>query len=127
MNDYSISDGRVRIPIAALRTIELRHLVSAKDPTIAASDPHASIIGYTEWVGTWSGSTISLGWDWGVVHSLVLVVNPNEIRSNISLVSADSLVEPPGRTRIHLLEWIESIPWRETAIEPLLRGGDSAN
>jgi hypothetical protein len=56
-----------------------------------------------------------------VVEGMVVVLNPAEIRTNISLVAADSRVEPLGRTRIHLLEWIESLPWRTTAIDPLLQ------
>jgi Domain of unknown function (DUF4902) len=124
-------DGYVRIPTSALGSLELRHLISEKDLTIAVIDSAqagtaAAITGYTEWIGTWQHLTVSLGWDWGVVHGVVVVLNPNEIRTNIQLIGEDSRVEPPALAKIHLLDWIESLPWRENAIEDLLREDDSS-
>ena len=119
-NVYS-SDGYVRIPTQALATVELRHLVSERDSTIAvASGPQPAITGYTEWVGVWSDSSITVGWDWGVVQGVIVVIDPAEIRTNILLVREDQQAEPRDLAKIHLLEWIESMPWRETAIEDLL-------
>src|SRR5262245_31700407 len=114
--------GYVRIPTSSLFAVKLRHLASAKDMTIGSADgshSEATITGYTEWVGTWQGMAISIGWDWAVVGDMVVVLNPNEIRTNIRLVAPAGEDEPTPRARIHLLDWIESIPWREVAIKDL--------
>jgi hypothetical protein len=122
-SNSSAPTGYVRIPTSALPTIELSHLTSGTDPTIAGAAYATTVTGYTEWVGTWQQLPISLGWDWGVVTAgVVVVLNPNELRTNIQLLSADSRSEPPARARAQLLHWIESIPWREIAIHDLLRG-----
>lgn len=117
-------DGYVRVPPSSLKSIELRHLISEKDPSIAvldAGDASTTITGFTEWVGSWNGEAISLGWDWGVVHCIVVLINPNEIRTNIQLVSRDLRPEPAARARAYLMDWIASIPWQELAIHDLLR------
>jgi hypothetical protein len=117
------SDGYVRIPIAALRGIELRHLVSEVDPTIGVVDgvsANTTITGITEWVGSWDNMTVSVGWDWGILQGVVIPLNPNEIRTNILLIGADGRAPAPAVARIHLLDWIESLPWRQDAIYELL-------
>jgi hypothetical protein len=119
------SDGYVRIPTSALHSIALRHLVSEIDPTIASIDDTTEtlgVTGITEWVGSWHDMTVSVGWDWGVFQGVVIPLNPNEIRSNILLIGADGRPEPAAVTQIHLLYWIESLPWRQSGIQDLLVG-----
>jgi hypothetical protein len=116
-------DRYVRIPTSSLDSIELRHLESAKDMTIASEDgalDETTITGLTEWTGAWHGEPISIGWDWAVVGGVVIVLNPNEIRTNIRLVTNSGSDEPSALNKIRLLHWIESIPWREIAIKNLL-------
>jgi hypothetical protein len=114
-------DGYVRIPTPELAALQLRHLMSERDQTIAvASGPQPSITGFTEWVGEWADSSVSVGWDWGVVQGVIVVIDPAEIRTNILLISEDQRAEPRDLAKIHLLHWIESLPWRETAIQQLL-------
>ena len=118
------SDRYVRIPANALSEVKLRHLVSEKDSTIAvpAGMPAAGVItGFTEWVGTWRTETVSVGWDWGVVDSLVVLLSQKEIRTNIQLISPDQSPMPAALAHIHLFHWIESLPWREVAVNDLLR------
>lgn len=117
------SDGYVLLPTSALASLTLRHLLSEIDPSIAVQhDAQAPVIitGYTEWVGAWYHRKLSLGWDWGLVQGLVVVLNPAEIRTNIRLLSPDARIEEPAIARIHLLEWIESSQWRPI-IEGLVR------
>jgi hypothetical protein len=119
------SDGYVRIPTSALRTVQLRHFVSEIDPTIgivAGAAADTTITGITEWVGVWNEMTVSVGWDWGVLQGVVVLLNPNEFRTNILLIGADGRPESPAIARIHLLDWIESLPWRQDAISDLLSG-----
>lgn len=120
-SNSSSPTGYVRIPASVLPTIELRHLVSGKDSTIAGITGKTTITGYTEWIGTWESSTLTLGWDWGVVGGVVVMLNLNELRTNIQLVADNGTTEPPGRARVLLARWIESIRWREIAINDVLR------
>ncbi len=121
-------DGYVHILKSALPTIPVHHVASAIDMSIAVpsgidSVPQDVVTGYTEWAGTWCDAEISVGWDWGIVRTVIVVLNPSEIRTNIQLVTEDGFVEPLMLTRIHLLDWIESLPWRNTAIKNLLQQG----
>jgi hypothetical protein len=126
MRHEEISPDRyVRIPTSALFSVELRHLMSEKDSTIAVPEgaPAATAMtGITEWVGSWHNQTVSVGWDWGVVDGLVVLLSQNEIRTNIQLISPDHRPVPLAVAQIHLFHWIESLPWRELAINGLLRG-----
>jgi hypothetical protein len=114
-NDELKADGYVRIPMYALRTIRLRHVISGVDPSIAAlgTTDKPTITGYTEWVGTWERKTITVGWDWGVVRDGVVVINPDEVRSNVRLVSDEHGPIPSALSKVDMLRWIESLPWRE--------------
>lgn len=120
-------DGYVRIPTEALAEVDLRHLISEKDVTIAVPGGGATITGITEWVGEWRDQTVSIGWDWAVVDGVIVLVSPNEIRTNIQLVSRTGSAEPAALAQIHLFHWIESLPWRGGAVEELLAGERSLN
>ncbi|HEU4778996.1 MAG TPA: DUF4902 domain-containing protein, partial [Steroidobacteraceae bacterium] len=115
--------GYVQVPTAELPTIRLRHLLSEEDSSIAvlrgAEIGAPSITGITEWVGTWQNLTVTVGWDWGAMQDFVVLLNPQEIRTSIQLVDAEGRAEPLMVARIHLVQWIESHPWRETAIQCL--------
>lgn len=113
----------MRIPTSALPSVELRHLVSEKDLSIAVLDDErggVTITGYTEWVGSWQDLTVSVGWDWGVLQDVIVVLNPSEIRTNIQLIAENRRPEQSALARIHILHWIESMPWRQIAIQGLL-------
>jgi len=126
MRHEEISPDRyVRIPTSALFSVQLRHLMSEKDSTIGvpAGTPAATAItGITEWVGSWHNQGVSVGWDWGVVNGIVVLLGQKEIRTNIQLIATDHRPVPPGVAQIHLFHWIESLPWRELAINDLLKG-----
>jgi hypothetical protein len=125
-------DGYVRITRALLHSIALHHLESGLDPTIALADEAVQpapdlMTGFTEWTGAHGKLKLSIGWDWGLVRDVLVVVNPAEIRTNIKLISDQGYDESPMFTRIELLQRIERLPWREEpAIRKLLaeaRGG----
>jgi hypothetical protein len=126
-NKLAHSDGYVRIPTSALPSVRLHHLTSEKDFSIAVrADAHSgpSVTGFTEWSGTWEGMTVSVGWDWGVIQRVIVLLNPNEIRTNIQLIGADDRPVPAARARIHFMDWLETMPWREVAIKELLTDKD---
>jgi hypothetical protein len=120
-------DGYVRIPTSALPAVQLRHLIAEEDPSIGVTDEAATattITGITEWAGSWDGSTVSVGWDWGVVRGIVILVNPNEIRTNIQLISRDGRPEPTAIATIHFLQWIETLPWQHAVVDTLFGDDD---
>jgi hypothetical protein len=115
-------DGYVRVPTAELSSVRLSHLLSEKDPTIGVLS-HAgtiTITGFTEWVGSWQGHTVTVGWDWGALMGALVVLNASEIRTNILLIARDGQPEPPPLAKIHLLEWVDSHPWSETVVDDVL-------
>lgn len=115
-------DGYVRISISGLAEVRLTHLVSEKDMSIAVPpgmDPGGAPTGITEWVGSYAGMTLSLGWDWGMLQGVLVVLNPNEIRTNILLLSDEGRALQPAVARIRLLDRIESLPWREAVSDEL--------
>ncbi len=119
-------DGRVRVAEADLPRLRIRHLTSQVDSSIAVPDHLLGlaaevITGYTEWVGTWGGAQVSLGWDWASCRGEILLLSPAEIRTNIQLVAPDGSVMLPRLCRVRLARWLESIPWRETAVLELLQ------
>jgi hypothetical protein len=117
-------DGYVRIAARELQTISLRHLLSQRDDTIAVvHEPCAGarITGFTEWIGSWEGAVIAVGWDWGVIAGEVIVLNPAEIRTNVLVVLDRDDGDVVARRRNHLLRWIEALRWRDGAIADLLQ------
>lgn len=114
-----VPDGYVRLSRSELAAVPFRHLVSAIDLSIAVPEgfagavPNDALTGYTEWAGTWRLVELSLGWDWGVVGNAVIILNPAQIRTNIKLMAEDGLAEAPLLARTHILERIETLPWRE--------------
>jgi hypothetical protein len=109
-----------------LPQLRLDHRASAIDQSIALPEGLAGaaaevISGYTEWVGTWQGEQVSIGWDWAFVDGSIVFLHPIEIRTNLLLIAPDGLGESPILTRVHLHEWLESLPWREGAIQDLVR------
>lgn len=118
-------DGYVRIPTTELPTIRLQHSESRIDPSVAVLDElfcAKTVAGYTEWTGVWRGQTLSVGWDWAVTHSTIVLLNPREIRTNILLVSASGRAEPTALASIHFLHWIDSMPSWQAPINDLLSG-----
>jgi hypothetical protein len=121
-NEGASLDRYVRIPTSALSGVQLRHLASEKDNTVAlpAGVWSGAVTGITEWIGSWQHQTVSAGWDWGVVDGVIVLLSQNEIRTNIQLMTQDESPIPQPLAQIHLFYWIESIPWRELAVSDLL-------
>lgn len=116
-------DGYARIPLSALSSVRLRHLVSEVDSTIAVSERESGgaipTTGITEWIGSWRDITISVGWDWTVLADKIVLLHPSEIRTNIQLVGENGCPERLSIARLHLLFWIESHPWQQNANDAL--------
>jgi hypothetical protein len=121
-------EGYVRVAEANLSRLRIQHLASAVDSTIAVPErltdrPAEVVTGYTEWAGTWCGANVSLGWDWGFSFSTgqIFLLAPTEIRTNIQLIADNGSARPPILCRMQLAHWLETLPWRETAIRDLVQ------
>lgn len=118
--------GWVRVPASALQTIDLRHVASAIDlsiavpSTLAQGPPGGAITGNTHWVGVWRDAEIFLGWDWGVLRDVVIILDPSGIRTNIQLMMDNGRAVAPLLARVHVYDWIESLPWREAGVKGLI-------
>jgi hypothetical protein len=121
----------LRVPAAELPSIRIWHHASEIDPALAAqlrasaTDPHVAEMtaaGTTTWLGAWRIHAVTVGWDWAAVRRVVILVNVREIRTNLELTDRQGNLLRPGLARIHLLEWIESLEWREISVRHLLGG-----
>lgn len=116
----------VRLPRSELSTIHVVHVASEIDLSIGllegvVADPALDVItGVTEWAGEWQGVPLSVGWDWGVIAGEIIAFHPAGIRTNVRLVLDDGSLASAMLTRVYLVEWIENLPWRETAIAQLI-------
>lgn len=123
---HEARDSRERVPRSGLPLIQVFHLASEIDMSIAlplgVTDATADVVtGFTEWVGRWRDAQISVGWDWGVMAGEIIVLHPAEIRTNVQLVMEDGSYASAMLTRVHLLSWIETLPW-STPIFQLVQG-----
>lgn len=109
------ADGLVRLSLAQLRALQLRHLMSGLDE--APEQPSrcgtpASLRGYTEWIGA-DGSPVTLGWDWQLEAELgcARCVRIGHPFSNLVLVD-DAGVEVDWSTNLReLSSLIDELPW----------------
>jgi hypothetical protein len=118
--------GYVRIPEAALPNLQLEHMTSAIDVSIALPEQFddaadSMISGYTEWVGNWTGAGVTIGWDWGFFNAQVVLLNVAEIRSNIQLLDPNGMPQSSGICRTFLASYLERLPWRDGAIRALIQ------
>lgn len=114
----------VQIPELELAGIQLEHLTSAIDMSISLPQGDLSsdtLTGYTEWVAKWQTRQLSIGWDWAFSNETVILIHADEIRSNVLLIGENGAPRSPGMTRRRLVEWVETLPWREGAVRALIQ------
>src|ERR1700753_3269492 len=125
MSNATMLGARVPLLETDLPSIQLQHLSSGIDLSISLPESLAGeagvITGYTEWTGRWQGHDLSVGWDWAFADEKILLLHPDELRSNAQVVGRDGVAASAARTRLHLAAWIETLPWREGAVSLLIQ------
>jgi hypothetical protein len=108
----------VRILKSDLPTLRLRHSASAVDRSLSVPQGVAppsdlpSLSGYTRWVGLWSDATVHASWNWGVLLESLVIISPHELNTNIRLAE-NGIDLSVVLNKACLLEWIESLAWRD--------------
>jgi len=108
----------VRILKSDLPTLRLRHAASAIDRSLSVPDGVApptellSLSGYTCWVGLWSDATVHASWNWGVLLQSLVIISPHKLDTNIQLAE-NGMDLSVLLNKSCLLEWIESLAWRD--------------
>lgn len=112
-------DGYVRLTLAELRAVGLRHLISGLDEIGpaqrgegAASD---QICGFTEWISDTSPA-VSIGWDWwlDVSDTFPTYRRVGPLRSNVMLIEPDSQLDLGSETsELLMAAALEELPWQE--------------
>jgi hypothetical protein len=116
----------VEVPGSALRSVRLRHLRTVIDPSVAAAAPTVAmrsagiLAGYTEWSAHWGTTKAYAGWKWALLRDTLIVLDPLALRSNI-LITEQGAALAPVRNTMHLLEWIETRPWRRAVTRVIAR------
>lgn len=75
-----------------------------------------TITGRTSWAAVAPNGAVTLGWRWGLLRNLLFVLDPHRIQTNVRLLDARGSEPTASLARIHLLEYLETLPWR-----PLVR------
>lgn len=114
--------GYVGVSEAELSELNLEHLASALDSSIAVpgalgAECEQVLTGYTEWAGSFRNAVVTLGWDWVLCRGSLRVLDVAEIRTNIRLLAEDGSARAPATSRRRLALWIDTLPWRATARE----------
>ena len=118
-------DYYVRLSSRALGRIEFEHLHSAHDAAVLddALETHGHQVvraGSTEWQCQDAVVPVSLAWDWVVQADgqvrLLHVVPP---RTNVRVIDPKGYDLPPAQVIPHLLDVIESLPWRSKVLQAL--------
>ena len=118
----------VRMRRSELAAVCLQHIVSGIDLSLAmtessgAAPAHAGVLaGYTHWGGTWRDLDVYVRWNWGISRTLLFVLNPAAIKANIQLLDDGGCTESFLLSRAHLLEWIETLPWKDEVRDIIAR------
>ena len=118
-------DYYVRLPSHALCAIEFEHLHSAQDDAVLddalqSHGEHTQWAGSTEWQGQGADPPVSLAWDWVVQADgevrLLAIVPP---RTNVQVIDRKGYDLPQAQAIPHLLDLIESLPWRTKVLQAL--------
>ena len=118
-------DYYVRLPSHALCNIEFEHLHSAHDEAVLddallAHGSRTQWAGSTEWQGQGANPAVSLAWDWVVQADgevrLLAIVPP---RTNVQVIDPKGYDLPQSQALRHLLDLIESLPWRAKVLQVL--------
>lgn len=118
-------DYYVRLPSHALGDLEFEHLHSAHDDAVLddalqAHGRQTQWAGSTEWQGQGANPPVSLAWDWMVEADgevrLLRVVPP---RTNVQVIDRKGYDLPQAQAIPHLLDLIESLPWRTKVLQAL--------
>lgn len=103
-------DNTVRIPKFGLGAASAVH---ASTTVSKLSKLFGELNGRTEWIGVCGCAQFDISWEWAFVADVVVVLRPSKLRTNVELIDARGLTQSPMRTKVCLLEWIETLPWRE--------------
>ncbi len=118
-------DYYVRLPSDALGRIEFEHIRSAHDDAVLddalqAHGRQTRWAGSTEWQCQDGAAALSLAWDWVVQADgemrLLHVVAP---RTNVQVIDPKGYDLPQDEAIPHLLDLIESLPWRTKVLQAL--------
>jgi hypothetical protein len=118
-------DYYVRLPSNALSGFEFEHLHSAHDDAVLddalqAHGRKSQWAGSTEWLCQDASPPVSLAWDWVVQADgevrLLHVVPP---RTNVQVIDPKGYDLPHDEAMPHLLDLIESLPWRTKVLQAL--------
>lgn len=112
-------DGYVRLTLADVLKVRLRHLLSELDfqsmPIRLGTGASAvSITGFTEWVSD-TFPALSFGWDWQLdgSDSRVKYLRSSPIRSNVMLIDEQRRDVGSVATAARLCDALDRLNWQE--------------
>ena len=122
-------DGYLRLQTQELGQIPLQHLISDVDE--AAAEPRCgtatSLSGFTEWVSP-DEPSLSIGWDWEwkAVPGQSGMVRLGLPRTNILVVTENSVPLPWEENLRLLARFVDAIDWQRAALDSAFRARPAA-
>ena len=103
----------IRIRTSLLNSIVLHHRASVLDPTYALGLWSRTPTGSTFWTGDPNTSRIEIGWRWAKLHDAIVILEPTLIQTNLLLLGPSGREEPRLRALLHIVDYVETLPWRD--------------
>jgi hypothetical protein len=109
-------DGYIRLPLASISSLPLRHLFSEPDDgfleELRMQTIPARAAGFSEWKSETSPA-ISIGWGWFILgHSDRLLLAPDGVRSNVMLIDARGYDLGASATSRLFCSWLGAFDWQ---------------
>lgn len=115
-------DGHIRLRLAELKGIHLKHLVSGLDEDIQGAAHlgalHTTISGYTEWVSE-TTPAISIGWDWQM-HGAARLLRIGEPRSNLLLQDVHHIDMDYFKSATFLEAFVDTLEWQAVVLRQIV-------
>lgn len=120
-------EGALRLPLATMRKLRFRHLLSGLDDPDPSQPPdrcghQTALTGYTEWVSEGPGPTVSIGWDWCIpaASGPWRCLRVSVPRSNVVLVNRHHQTIEWHRNLALQAAVVDTFAWSDTTCDAIL-------
>jgi hypothetical protein len=102
-----------------LKSLDLQHKSTVIDPPYLPSCASMTPTGSTFWTSTLPPSFVEIRWRWAELRTAIVLLEPDLIETNLSLLGPTGSEEPRLRALTYIVEYVETLPWR-TPVRRLL-------
>lgn len=101
------------LQLSDLQTIRMEHIHTAIDVSACLDDVFRyELTGRSVWGAQVRDVAATLRWRWGALRQLIVVLDPHRIETNVHWIEQPGAEVSTDLVCIHLLEYLETLPWR---------------